>query len=89
MTMTQTISHHLTDALLMGYSAGTLPEAFSLVVATHISMCDECRARAATFDTVGGAMLETSQAVAMDEGSLEATMARISAAQPVARGTFT
>ena len=86
MTMTQTISHHLTDALLMGYSAGTLPEAFSLVVATHISMCDECRARAATFDTVGGAMLETSQAVAMDEGSLEATMARISAAQPVARG---
>ena len=34
MDMTE-IKHHLTDALLMGYSAGSLPEAFNLVVATH------------------------------------------------------
>ena len=51
------INHHLTDALLMAYSAGTLPEAFSLVVATHISMCDECRAQAGSFDFVGGQIL--------------------------------
>ena len=41
--MTQ-IKHHLTDQLLIGYAAGTLPEAFNLVVATHLSMCDSCRA---------------------------------------------
>ena len=52
------IKHHLTDALLMGYSAGTLPEAFNLVVATHISMCDDCRARMMEFDTVGGEMVD-------------------------------
>ena len=51
------IKHHLTDALLMGYSAGTLPEAFNLVVATHISMCDTCRAALAEFDAVGGEVM--------------------------------
>ena len=39
------IKHHLTDALIMAYSAGGLPEGFDLVIATHVSLCDECRAR--------------------------------------------
>ena len=71
-----TINHHLSDALLLGYAAGTLPEAFSLVAAAHVSMCDDCRARAASFDAVGGAMLETGM-VQMSEGSLEAVLARL------------
>ncbi len=71
------IKHHLTDSLLMAYSAGTLPEAFNLVVATHISMCDECRARLASFDAVGGGMLETSDAVDLGENAFAATMAMI------------
>ena len=54
--MTQ-IKHHLTEPLLMGYAAGTLPEAFNLVVATHITMCDECRAALAEYDAVGGAVM--------------------------------
>ncbi len=54
--MTQ-INHHLTDALLMSYAAGTLPEAFNLVVASHISLCDECRARLGAFEAVGGGLL--------------------------------
>ncbi|MBC7133428.1 MAG: cupin domain-containing protein [Roseovarius sp.] len=73
------ISHHLTDALLMAYSAGTLPEAFSLTVATHVSMCDECRARLGAFDSIGGALLEEA-AEPMAGDSLAATMARIRAA---------
>ena len=52
-----TIRHHVSDRLLMAYAAGTLPEAFSLVVATHLSLCDECRARAASYDALGGAVL--------------------------------
>lgn len=80
--MTHMIRHHLTDALLMAYSAGTLPEAFSLTVATHVSMCDECRARLGAFDTVGGALLEETGTVAMTPDSLAATMERIRAAHP-------
>lgn len=68
------IRHHLSDKLLMAYSAGQLPEAFSLVVATHVSLCDECRARLASFDAVGGAVLEETRDVAMSSGSLAATM---------------
>lgn len=76
------ITHHLTDALLMGYAAGTLPEAFSLVVAAHISLCDECRARLGSFEALGGAVLEdTAPEASLAEGSFEATLARI-AAQP-------
>jgi len=78
------IKHHLTDALLMAYSAGSLPEAFNLTVATHISMCDDCRARLGAFDAMGGAMVERCDSVAMKDGSLEATMRRIRAAGPLA-----
>ena len=68
------IRHHLNDALLMGYAAGCLPEAFSLVAATHVSLCDECRARLAAFEAVGGAVLEEG-AFAMEAGP-EACLAR-------------
>jgi putative transcriptional regulator len=70
------IKHHLSDELLMAYSAADLPEAFSLVIAAHLSMCDECRARSMAFDALGGAVLDD-QAIEMSDGSLEACLARI------------
>ena len=72
-----TIRHHLSDQLLMAYAAGQLPEAFNLVVATHVSLCDDCRARAASFDTVGGALLEEAEEIAMGEDALTCALARI------------
>ena len=77
--MTQTIQHHLTDALLMAYSAGTLPEAFSLVVASHVSLCDDCRARLGSFDAIGGNMIDSDDAAALADDSFEATLRRIEA----------
>lgn len=71
-----TIRHHLSDPLLMAYAAGNLPEAFGLVVATHVSMCDACRAQLAAFEAVGGAVM-TAEAVALADGALEAVMARL------------
>ena len=52
------VNHHLTDDLLTRYAAGTLPEAFNLVVAAHISLCDDCRAQLGALEAVGGAVLE-------------------------------
>ncbi len=80
---THDINHHLTDKLLMAYSAGALPEAFSLAVATHVSMCDECRARLGAYESLGGAVLERAETVAMAPDSLGATMARIRDGAPV------
>ena len=72
-----TIRHHLSDQLLTGYAAGTLPEAFNLVVATHVSLCDECRARAASLDAVGGALLDEAEEIAMGEDALARALDRI------------
>lgn len=74
--MTQ-IKHHLTEPLLMGYAAGTLPEAFNLVVATHISMCDDCRAALAGYEAVGGEVMMDTAPVDVAEDALAATLALI------------
>jgi putative transcriptional regulator len=73
--MTHNIAHHLTDSLLMAYSAGTLPEAFSLTVAAHVSLCDECRACLGAFDSIGGSLLEHSELPSMEPGSMAAALA--------------
>ena len=75
--MTQKIQHHLTTPLLMGYAAGTLPEAFNLVVATHVSLCDDCRAALAEFEAVGGETMLDVAPVAMSDGALAGTLAKI------------
>ena len=82
------IRHHLNDELLMAYSAGQLPEAFNLIVASHISLCDDCRARLATFDALGGALLEElcndGASPSMAPDALSATMNRIAAMEAAA-----
>jgi putative transcriptional regulator len=74
--MTDTIYHHLSPQLLMAYSAGTLPEAFDLIVASHLSLCDQCRAEAESYDAVGGALLEDETAD-LSEDSLAETLRMI------------
>lgn len=90
------IKHHLTEPLLMGYAAGTLPEAFNLVVATHISMCDTCRAALAEYDAVGGEVMMDVAPVDVAEDALAATMAliqdgpvrQVAAPKPAVGGIF-
>ena len=79
-----TIKHHISDSLLMAYSAGQLPEAFNLVVATHLSMCDDCRVALGAFDAVGGALVEGGDEAAISDAALDATLAMIAAQKPVA-----
>lgn len=78
MTHSPTIRHHVSDALLMAYAAGALPEAFSLVVATHVSMCDDCRARLGAHEAIGGAVLDDCAAPLAD-GALAACLGRLGA----------
>lgn len=79
MSIPMSISHHLPDPILMAYAAGTMPEAFALVVATHVSLCDECRTRLHAFEAVGGAILEDACDVDVSGDALAATMRLISA----------
>ncbi|WP_022702379.1 ChrR family anti-sigma-E factor [Pseudorhodobacter ferrugineus] len=80
------IRHHISDQLLMAYSSGQLPEAFNLVLAVHLSMCDDCRARLGAFDSVGGVLLEDCDLVTMADDSFVATLAKLTqTATPVPR----
>ena len=85
--MNSDIKHHLTDEILMGYSAGTLPEAFSLMVATHVSLCDACRAQLAACDAVGGVLLDEQNFLKtqMQPDSFAATMAMIEQSGPITK----
>jgi len=70
-------SHHLDEAFLMDYAAGNTSESMSLLIATHLALCPNCRSRFADFESVGGAMLEALPAAAMDDGALSAVLARL------------
>lgn len=72
-------NHHLDDALLLDYAAGTTSEAVSLIVAAHLTLCPECRARAAMLDALGGALLEESAPIENDSAAFDTLMARIDA----------
>jgi putative transcriptional regulator len=78
--MTTKIKHHIEDRHLLAYSAGALPEAFSLMVATHISLCDRCRAQVEAYDALGGAVLDT--ATDSSDAGLDRALAAIDAVSP-------
>lgn len=69
----------------MAYAAGHLPEAFNLVVATHLSLCDECRAQAGAFEAVGGALLDAGCGIAMGDQALDRALARLDVPAPAAK----
>ena len=49
--------HHIDTATLMAFSAGTLNEALSAVVAAHVSTCSHCARELEAMDMVGSIML--------------------------------
>ncbi len=52
-------SFHPPEPLLMEYAAGALPEAVSLLVATHLTYCPDCRAEVQRLESLGGALLDS------------------------------
>jgi putative transcriptional regulator len=61
------ITHHTPDALLAAYAAGNLPHSFAVVVASHVSLCLQCRAALEAHQSVGGAMLDETRKVAVSD----------------------
>ncbi|MEM7440583.1 MAG: transcriptional regulator [Pseudomonadota bacterium] len=71
------MNYPLSDDLRAGFADGSLPEAFDLVLATHLSLQG-----AAGIATLGGAMLEATEPVAMADGALDAALGRIRQSKP-------
>ena len=75
--MTADINHHIPDELLLSYASGVLPQPFALVVAAHVSMCDECRARLGAHQSAGGAVLESSAPTSVSADAKDRLLARL------------
>lgn len=71
-----TIEHHPGDDLLLAYGAGTLDEATSLLVATHLALCPRCRNRLALAESIGGELMNRRRANGtVDETGIDSAMA--------------
>lgn len=73
------ITHHTPDAMLAAYAAGNLPHAFSVVVASHVSLCPQCRAALEAHRTIGGVVLEDTDAVEVSSHLKDDILARLDA----------
>lgn len=51
-------AHHPAPERLLDYATGSLREAQSLLVASHLAYCPDCRAQVAEMEACGGALLE-------------------------------
>lgn len=78
-TLSQDIHHHISDDLLAAYAAGSLEWHYSLVVATHVSMCDECRARLNAHEAAGAAVMEATALREVSASSKSDVMALLDA----------
>ncbi|KAB2911943.1 MAG: transcriptional regulator [Hyphomicrobiaceae bacterium] len=84
-----TISHHLDDATLMSFAAGTLPAALAVVAASHIAACPLCRTALVHAERIGAALMDdlppatiTGASPPMPDGSRRAVPPHAPAAGP-------
>ncbi|WP_371169441.1 ChrR family anti-sigma-E factor [Aliiroseovarius sp. 2305UL8-7] len=67
------ITHHIPDAILAAYASGNLSHPYAFAVASHVSLCDDCRAALEAHQNIGGAVLDGTDAVAVS-GDLKAAL---------------
>lgn len=71
------IRHHIPEPMLVAYAAGVLEYPFAVVIAAHLSQCDECRAQLGAHEAVGGALLEEQAVQAVNASLKEAIFAQL------------
>lgn len=77
-------THHPSQARLLDYASGSLPEPLALLVATHLALCPLCRRGLAELEAVGGALLEALPPEPVADDSLARLLARIDRPAPPA-----
>ena len=71
------INHHPGDDMLLSFAAGSLPEGFALLIASHASLCADCRGRIRDAERIGGALLQNGEPAAVSPDALANVMKRI------------
>jgi putative transcriptional regulator len=70
-------AHHPAEATLFDYGAGSLSEPLALAVATHVSVCRECRDKLHDIETIGGILLDDLPPHALAEDAFATTLQRL------------
>jgi putative transcriptional regulator len=73
------ITHHLDDATIIAYAAGTLGEAHGFAVATHLAFCESCRRSVRQAEALGGEILLDEKSAAVSDACRAATFASLEA----------
>jgi len=71
------ITHHPGEELLIAYAAGGAGEAVSLLVASHLSLCADCRAVVSRAEAAGGTLLSGIAPVALERNAYQSVLARL------------
>lgn len=69
--------HHIPDPMMIAYVAGAIEYPYAVVLASHISMCDECRARYEAHTQIGGMMMEDAATEELSDGVFERVLAEL------------
>jgi putative transcriptional regulator len=72
-----TITHHLDSATILAFAAGTLNEAHTVVAASHIAVCRECRQSVAAAEALGGEIVSELQPIEVSEACRDKTFAQL------------
>ncbi len=75
-------AHHPDDDQLMTYATGEMAEAPSLVIATHLALCPDCRRHVADYEALGGELLGDLPGELLSPGSLSHTLEMLDVAAP-------
>lgn len=74
------IRHHPSEATLLCFAAGSLPEAHARVVAMHLAACPGCSRSSGEMEELGGGLLDAAPPLALSSNALERTLARLDSA---------
>lgn len=71
------IRHHPSEATLVAYAAGSLPEPHNRTVAAHLAFCPACAAALDDLAEIGGALIEEIEPSMLAPEALARTLARL------------
>jgi putative transcriptional regulator len=66
----------------MGYAMGAAEEGTSVLVATHMALCPQCRDRVVSMEAVGGAMLDDQSVGEIDDAFFDDIMGKLDDTAP-------
>lgn len=73
-------THHPAEELLLAHAGGVADEALSLIIATHLALCPQCRAKVAKMESLGGVVLDDLAPVAISDSALDTVLAKLESA---------